>query len=372
MKIHYTNILLFPLKLNILVNTHQKSSITARHTQKIPTTRSLSECELYAPVNYYSDPQMKEVMDNFNKQTQQRFHEYDERMKTTRQKCREQCDKEIQKIILKDKLEKQMAQQFSTLHTDIQSDAIPTCVCEKSLADKVEKGCLRCGSVFGGGIAPSVGLLGGIGEAAISAWKVAALKAAARYAASKGAAQGAIAGIQEGKLVAIKLLEKLGVQQFWPTMSSEILKMNHYKEVANLTDVIYTPKLKVCSEANYDIFENICQQFDIKIGVYTAEGKNAVLPKDAVPKVLNEIVSNADTTAKAVAEAKSTKVAAEIAQQQTAVINATYTSWQIAITASVIAIVVIVLIMVIIYLVLRYRRKKKMKKKLQYIKLLEE
>ncbi|ETW32016.1 hypothetical protein PFFCH_00542 [Plasmodium falciparum FCH/4] len=44
---------------------------------------------------------MKEVIDNFNKQTQQRFHEYDERMKTTRQKCKDKCDKEIQKIILK-------------------------------------------------------------------------------------------------------------------------------------------------------------------------------------------------------------------------------------------------------------------------------
>ncbi|KNG74926.1 rifin [Plasmodium falciparum IGH-CR14] len=371
MKIHYTNILLFPLKLNILVNTHKKPHTTARHTQKIPTTRSLSECELYAPVNYYSDPQMKEVMDNFNKQTQQRFHEYDDRMKTTRQKCKDKCDKEIQKIILKDKLEKQMAQQFSTLHTDIQSDAIPTCVCEKSLADKVEKGCLRCGSILGAAM-PEVASIGATALYTLCQWQTKAIAAATEYALAKGAAQGAIAGIQAGKGVAIKSLKELGVQQFWPTMSSEILKMYHYKEVADLTAVIYKHKYEVCEKVTYDMFENMCEQFDIKIGVYTADGNYADLPKDAVPNALNEIVSNAETTAKAVAETERTRIAAEITQQQTAVINATYTSWQIAITASVIAIVVIVLIMVIIYLVLRYRRKKKMKKKLQYIKLLEE
>ncbi|SOS81894.1 PIR protein [Plasmodium sp.] len=321
--------------------------------------------------NYDNDPEMKRVMQKFHDYTTQRFQEYDERLHEKRQVCKDTCDNEIQKIILKDKIEKELTEKFSSLHTDIQSDAIPTCICEKSLADKVEKGCLRCGSILGAAM-PEVASIGATALYTLCQWQTKAIAAATKYALAEGAAQGAIAGIQEGKLVAIKLLEKLGVQQFWTGMSSEILKMNHYNEVANLTDVIYTPKLKVCSEANYDIFENICQQFDIKIGVYTAEGKNAVLPKDAVPKVLNEIVSNADTTAKAVAEAKSTSVAADIAQQQTAVINATYSSWQIAIIASVIAIVVIVLIMVIIYLTLRYRRKKKMKKKLQYIKLLEE
>ncbi|ETW45741.1 hypothetical protein PFMALIP_06198, partial [Plasmodium falciparum MaliPS096_E11] len=273
------------------------------------------------------------------------FQEYDEKLQEKRQIYKDKCDKEIQKIILKDKLEKQMAQQFSTLHTDIQSDAIPTCVCEKSLADKVEKACLRCGGVLGSGVAPSVGLLGGIGEAAISAWQTKAIAAATKAAMVEGAAQGLAAGIQAGKGVAIKSLKELGVEYFWPGMSNYIHNMSHYKEVANLTDVIYTPKLKVCSGANNDIFENICQQFDIKISVLTADSKYKVLPRDAVPEALKGIVSEADTTAKAVAEAESTRIAAEITQQQTAVINATYSSWQIAITASIIAIVVIVLIM---------------------------
>ncbi|SOV84075.1 rifin PIR protein, putative [Plasmodium reichenowi] len=145
MKVHYINILLFALSLNILLlssqvyNQRNHKSSTPRHTPKIPTTRLLCECELYAPANYDSDPQMKEVIENFNKQTQQRFEEYDERMKTTRQKCKEQCDKEIQKIILKDKLEKQMEEQLSTLETKIHTDDIPTCVCKKSVAEKTEK-----------------------------------------------------------------------------------------------------------------------------------------------------------------------------------------------------------------------------------------
>ncbi|ETW43926.1 hypothetical protein PFNF135_01703 [Plasmodium falciparum NF135/5.C10] len=126
------------------------------------TNRSLCECELYELANYDNDPQMKEVMDNFNKQTQQRFDEYDERMKTTRQKCKDRCDKEIQKIILKDKLEKQMAQQLTTLDPNITTEDIPTCICEKSLADKTEKFCLNCGKTMGG-VAPGWGLLSGLG-----------------------------------------------------------------------------------------------------------------------------------------------------------------------------------------------------------------
>ncbi|KYN93012.1 rifin, partial [Plasmodium reichenowi] len=115
MKVHYINILLFALPLNILVNNHKKPSITPHHTQ---TNRSLCECELYMP-NYDNDPQMKSVMQQFEDRASQRFHEYDERIQTTRQKCKDRCDKEVQKIILKDKLEKQMEQQLTTLETKI-------------------------------------------------------------------------------------------------------------------------------------------------------------------------------------------------------------------------------------------------------------
>ncbi|ETW32268.1 hypothetical protein PFFCH_00318 [Plasmodium falciparum FCH/4] len=99
--------------------------------------------------NYDNDPQMKEVMENFIKQTQQRFHEYDERMVEKRMQCKDKCDKEIQKIILKDKLEKQMAQQLTTLETKIDTNDIPTCVCEKSMVDKMEKNCMKCAQNLG-------------------------------------------------------------------------------------------------------------------------------------------------------------------------------------------------------------------------------
>ncbi|KOB87121.1 hypothetical protein PFDG_03199, partial [Plasmodium falciparum Dd2] len=77
MKVHYINILLFELLLKILVYNQRNHNNTTLNTQ---TNRSLCECELYPPANYDNDPQMKEVMDNFNKQTQQRFHEYNDLM----------------------------------------------------------------------------------------------------------------------------------------------------------------------------------------------------------------------------------------------------------------------------------------------------
>ncbi|KNG75237.1 rifin [Plasmodium falciparum IGH-CR14] len=343
MKIHYTNILLFPLKLNILVNTHKKPHTTARHTQKIPTTRSLSECELYAPVNYYSDPQMKEVMDNFNKQTQQRFHEYDERMKTTRQKCKDRCDKEIQKIILKDKLEKQMAQQFSTLHTDIQSDAIPTCVCEKSLADKVEKGCLRCAQNLGG-VAPGWGLLSGFGYVTWSQY-------ISGIAAKAAADAGLKAGVKVGLVNVVKIVTNtLGSADKVPTMDwAKLIAFGDFSDGVTLHAIFKNlNNMMNChlDSGKYSQFSMLVQEFAKNFKPITAEYSKEV----------------AEVT-KAVADAKTGVL--------TKAGNAT-SSLSTGITASIIAIVVIVLIMVIIYLVLRYRRKKKMKKKLHYIKLLEE
>ncbi|CDO61980.1 rifin, partial [Plasmodium reichenowi] len=204
MKVHYFNILLFALPLNILVHNQRNHKSILQH---IRTTRLLCECDIYIP-NYDSDPQMKEVMEIFNKQTQQRFHEYDERMKTTHQKCKEQCDKEIQKIILKDKLEKELMDKFATLQTDIQSDAIPTCFCEKSIEDKMEKGCLRCAQNLGGIVAPSSGVLGEIAALALSGWKTAAIDAATKYAMAQGAAEGAIAGNAHGMEIVIHYLEQ--------------------------------------------------------------------------------------------------------------------------------------------------------------------
>ncbi|CDO61650.1 rifin, partial [Plasmodium reichenowi] len=301
-----------------------------------------------------------------------RFEEYDERMKTTRQKCKDKCDKEIQKIILKDKLEKKLMDKFVTLDTDIQSDAIPTCVCEKSLADKVEKGCLRCGSVFGGGVAPSVGLLGGIGEAAMSAWKVAALKTAILAARKAGIEAGKVAGEAKGTEIVIFVLEKLGVGDLCPDLLKLIGTKIHFTEATKIANAILAEKGQICSVTS-SVGNPMCKTFGIKFGLLDANGG----PKSApdliyIPEKVTEVVKKATGTADALAKDTAKEVTAELTTEKTSVINTIYMSNQTAIIASVIAIVVIVLILVIIYLILRYRRKKKMKKKLQYIKLLEE
>ncbi|CZT98252.1 rifin [Plasmodium falciparum NF54] len=369
MKVHYFNILLFALPLNILVSSPKKNPSI---TQKRPTRRLLCECELYAPANYDSVPQMKEVMDNFNRQTQQRFHEYDERMVEKRMQCKDKCDKEIQKIILKDKLEKQMKQELTTLETKITTDDIPTCICEKSLADKVEKGCLRCGGVFGGGVAPGVGLLGGIGQLGLDVWKAAAIKAATEYALTEGAAKGLAAGNAHGMNIVIYHLKELLIDKLVPNICKTVSSTGDYTRVINFSKLIIQKRGAMCGADGGTLSKDMCTQININLGTVLRNGKANLPDKEAVPKVLNRLVSQADKAANEVAKDTSQSVAVKITEQQTAAINATYTSWQIAITASVIAIVVIVLIMVIIYLILRYRRKKKMKKKLQYIKLLEE
>ncbi|KOB62537.1 hypothetical protein PFHG_04053 [Plasmodium falciparum HB3] len=355
MKIHYTNILLFPLKLNILVNTHKKPHTTARHTQKIPTTRSLSECELYAPVNYYSDPQMKEVMDNFNKQTQQRFHEYDERMKTTRQKCREQCDKEIQKIILKDKIEKELAETFSSLHTDIQSDGIPTCICKTSMADKVEKGCLRCGYGLGT-VAPTVGLIGSV---AVHAWKPKAIAAAIEAARKSGKA----AGIAAGKTAGIKEL----IQKLSNMYSLELLCHEPLDKVITSATLKDHTTLVTALEIQY---KTTCLPY------HDAPDALCLIPEDKYANIIKVttqlLVGKANKTVESVTADVTTKTTATLTTKNTTAVDAAVSSYTTAIIASIVAVLVIVLVMVIIYLILRYRRKRKMKKKLQYIKLINQ
>ncbi|ETW15057.1 hypothetical protein PFFVO_06026, partial [Plasmodium falciparum Vietnam Oak-Knoll (FVO)] len=336
------------------VNTHKKPHTTARHTQKIPTTRSLSECELYAPVNYYSDPQMKEVMDNFNKQTQQRFHEYDERMKTIRQKCREQCDKEIQKIILKDKIEKELAETFSSLHTDIQSDAIPTCVCEKSMADKVEKGCLRC--TYGlGTLAPTVGLIGSI---AVHVWKPKALAAAVAAALETNAAEisaaSAKAGEAAGAAKIIKLIKStFQVQNIAVQSFESFFTAPSYKNVASITQAVYSEFVEKCiptssgimpfrfPDANRNI--PICQSVWKQTLAVSQRGQY-ISPDEIIKRTVKTMMSEAEGTANAAAEiAESTKIAT-IKEAEEKTIEAASTQLYGAIGYSILAILIIVLI----------------------------
>ncbi|SOS79548.1 PIR protein, putative [Plasmodium sp. gorilla clade G1] len=351
MKVHYINMLLFVLPLNILEHNQRNHKSPTPHTPKIPTTRLLCECELYAPVNYNSDRVMKKVMENFNKQTQERLHEYDDRMAEKRMQCKDQCDKEIQKIILKDKLEKQMAEQLTTLETKINTDDIPTCICEKSIADKMEKECLRCAQNLGGIVVPSSGVLGGIGEAAISLLKPAAITAAEKAAVTEATALATKAGM---KVVSLKIEELNKI-------------FMNYQGFVDLSSIVNT--------LTYNNGDALVQSAKQLIG-------NAwkVPGTDRTTIFYNSVITyGRETTIDPIAEAGATTYNTTFATEKplleaakVGAVEATYGGYHISIIASIVAIVVIVLIMVIIYLILRYRRKKKMKKKLQYIKLLEE
>ncbi|SCM18898.1 PIR protein, putative [Plasmodium sp.] len=367
MKVHYINILLFSLPLNILMNNNNKPSIT-HHT---PVTRLLCECELYAPANYDNDQEMKKVMQQFEDCTSQRFHKYDERMKTTRQKCKEQCDKEIQKIILKDKLEKQMEQQLNTLEAKIDTDDIPTCICKKSLAYKMEKGCLRCGGILGGGVMPGFSALGGTTLCALNQLKPTAIATAIEEALKAGATRistaGKIAGEARGMEIVNYVLKQIGVDKLVPDISEQISSTGNYTNVINFSKLIIQKREELCSWT-FELGESTCKKINIGLGTFNLDGSPGLPDHTAVPKMLKEILKKATQAA----DAKGAKLTAEITKKQTALIEAEFNSSITSIYASIIAIIVIVLIMVIIYLILRYRRKKKMKKKLQYIKLLEE
>ncbi|KOB63472.1 hypothetical protein PFHG_05209 [Plasmodium falciparum HB3] len=368
MKVHYINILLFALPLNILEHNKNEPHTTPNHTQ---TTRSLCECKLYSPANYDSDPEMKRVMQQFEDRTTQRFHEYDEKMQSKRIQCKDRCDKEIQNIILKDKLEKQMVEQLTTLETKIDTDDIPTCICEKSLEDKMEKGCLRCAGVLGGGIAPTFGLIGSV---AINMWKTTEIAAATKAAIAAGETAGKIAGDIEGAAKVVELvksifkIEKLGLG----TLDS-IINTKTYTNVTIIRGFIKSEYSRlVCGDIISPSVKNkpFCK-FLYERMVASSRGIG-VYPTKFIETTVEEVVE----AAKATAETTKTQVAAartpEFTTRNIAAVEAATTPYYTPIIASIIAIEVIVLIMVTIYLILRYRRKKKMKKKLQYIKLLEE
>nr|SPJ13307.1 rifin PIR protein,putative [Plasmodium sp. DRC-Itaito] len=313
MKLHYSKILLFFLPLNILVtsyNVHNKNkpSITPRHTQ---TNRSLCECNTQSS-NYNKDTGMKSVMQQFVDRTSQRFQEYEERMKKKRQKRKEERDKNIQKIIEKDKR-------------------------EKSLAEKVEKGCLKCGCALGGGVLPVWGLVGGLWYATLS------------QHVTKGAIQKGIeAGIKKG-LAEIKNIFEISYDSKVPVItvkemlaSGEFTKgVNLYDMAKYISDTMYTK----FSDTEYYNYWSVVHGIVDKVSITDFNARNG---------------TQIAAVEKAFADGKAAEFAAKTGLLSNTII------------ASVVTIIIIVLIMVIIYLVLRYRRKKKMKKKAQYTKLLNQ
>ncbi|KOB88499.1 hypothetical protein PFDG_02508 [Plasmodium falciparum Dd2] len=321
MMLNYTNILLFYLSLNILSSSSEVYNQRNHYITRTPkaTTRLLCECELYAPSNYDNDPEMKAVMQGFDRQTSQRFEEYNERLLENKQKCKDQCDKEIQKIILKDKLEKELMNKFATLQTDISINDIPTCVCEKSIADKVEKGCLRCGGVLGGGVAPSVGLLGGIGEAAISVLKPLAIEAAKKAAVTEATDAAIEAGMN-----AVRHEIKVYLADF----------INE-KGFVDFTSVVNEANFK-CPTA---LFQNAKELLS-----------DSCIPDEVTKRTsvfCNSVIHyGGEATFKSYAEAGTTAYDAKFASETTALteakvgaVNATYGGYHVSIIASIVAIV---------------------------------
>ncbi|SOS81883.1 PIR protein, putative [Plasmodium sp.] len=377
MKVHYINILLFALLLNILETlfhahnqrNHNNSTPHAPNNKRSKSDRTLCECELYAPSNYDNDPEMKEIMKDFDHQTSQRFKEYDERMNKNREKCKHQCDKDIQKIILKNKIEKELTQQLSALETNINTNDIPTCVCEKSLADKTEKFCLNCGYGLGGGVLQSLGLFGGSG---IYAWTIGATAAANKAAAEAGAAAGLKAGESMGFKTVISGLKALDIDKLCPGMLKSYFATRHYTDVSSLPNIIYKQYQTTCEATLASTGNDSICKIGYKLDLIANSGGTFVEPKVAIAGKLNGIVEEAKIAATEAVKTTTKDVTTKITNQKMSEIAATYMGYQTTIIASIVAILVIVLVMVIIYLILRYHRKKKMMKKLQYIKLLKE
>ncbi|EWC89222.1 hypothetical protein PFNF54_01979 [Plasmodium falciparum NF54] len=333
MKVHYINILLFALPLNILVHYQRNHKSPIPHKEKIH--RILCECDLYTSI-YYNDPEMNSVMQQFDLQTSKRFEEYDEWMKEKRIQCKEKCDKEIQNIILKDKIEKDLKDKFGALQTDLDSDAIPTCVCEKSVADKTEKFCLNCGKNMGA-ITPCWGLVSGLGY---YRWEIAATAAAVQK------------GIDAGIAKAIELLKQnFGLTSLTNDAWTNLVNAKTFKDSAVLNSSLKELGEKIC------IFRD---------GTYDGDPMCMFMEKG--PFKFAEITRKHTETVATKAAAEATSVTdANVAE-----VTASGFTYSTAITASIVAIVVIILVMLIIYFILRYRRKKKITKKLQYIKLLKE
>ncbi|CAD49103.1 rifin [Plasmodium falciparum NF54] len=375
MKVHYINILLFALPLYILDHKQRNHNSTTYHaskTKSIKTHRSLCECELYAPSDYDNDAEMIRVMQQFHDRTTQRFQEYDERLQENRQIYKDTCDKEIQKIILKDKIEKELTEKFSALHTDIQSDGIPTCICEKSLADKVEKVCLRCGSILGAAM-PEVGSIGGGLLYALNAWKTDAIAAATKAAMIEGAAQGAVAGEAAGRNAIIGALKRyFHIDNLNGTSLKSFFNSTSYSDVTTIASAIDTQMTASCDAFSGKIVNQAFCDVRKTLRIVADPGKSFVKQKDAITGAVTQLVEKAKDTASFKATEVSSATSSKIITKQNALIEAGFDSSTTSIYASIIVILIIVLIMVIIYLILRYRRKKKMKKKLQYIKLLEE
>ncbi|SOV83998.1 rifin PIR protein, putative [Plasmodium reichenowi] len=287
MKQHYSKILLFLLPLNILVTSYHvynknKPSITSHHTP-IYTSRLLSECDTESSI-YDNDEEIISVKEIFDRQTSQRFEEYEERMKEKRQKRKEQRDKNIQKIIQKDKM-------------------------EKNLAEKIEKGCLMCGCGLGS-VAGSVGLFGGI---AINIWKNVALDVGIKEAIKAAAAEISAAANAAGAAEIMKLIKStFFIDKLGETPLQSIFTTKTYTNASVITQAVqklhfekctYDPVTKVrfpYGDGNRHI--PICRSVWQQTQAVSKTGER-ISSMEVIGKTVQNIASDANGVANAAAEA---------------------------------------------------------------------
>ncbi|EWC90560.1 hypothetical protein PFNF54_00607 [Plasmodium falciparum NF54] len=258
----------------------------------------------------------------------------------------------VVKIILKDKLEKELAEKFVTLQTDIQNDAIPTCVCEKSIADKVEKGCLRCVGVFGGGVMPGFGTIGGTALYALNQLKPAVFKAAIKAALEEGAAEILAAGIEAGDAAGMNVvrygLRYLHVHELFPVIFDSFVKTRPYNEITSIANSILLKYGPTCTGLDNNSPPAACTKFQLNLGIHKKIGAmidtHGTPASTAIRQGLEGILEEATQTAEAAAKIAEKGVAAEITARETALIEAGFNSSITSINASIFAIVVIVLI----------------------------
>ncbi|ETW45476.1 hypothetical protein PFNF135_00397 [Plasmodium falciparum NF135/5.C10] len=250
------------------------------------------------------------------------------------------------------------------------------------MVDKVEKGCLRCAQNLGGIVAPSSGVLAGIAEGALYAWKPKALEVAITAALNANAVKIAAAANAASAAEIIKLIKlTLLVPNIAGQPFETFFTATPYKNVANITQVVYSEFAQKCitrssgslrllfSDANRHI--PICQSVWNQAPAVSRTGEH-ISDIDFIHRTVQNIFTKAEKPANAAAKIAEAAEIAKIKAAEEKTIEAASTQLYGAIGYSILAILIIVLIMLIIYLILRYRRKKKMKKKLQYIKLLEE
>ncbi|ETW33425.1 hypothetical protein PFTANZ_05855 [Plasmodium falciparum Tanzania (2000708)] len=209
---------------------------------------------------------------------------------------------------------------------------------DKSLAEKVEKCCLRCGCSLGG-VAASVGIFGAV---AVNEMTKAALLAAPQ--------KGIVAGIEAGVKAAI----------------TEIISKSAFDKLKSV------PWTNFINGSNYNRVDGL---FDAFMAFVKSKGETCVSPSETLNRSCNGILTNKTYWLGRAAEAgknAATSTTKSVEEAEIAAANAKSTYLYSAIGYSVLTILIIVLVMLIIYLILRYRRKKKMKKKDQYTKLLNQ